>query len=122
MLVPNLWHVCVLVEMEENSVMSYNMCSVQPDSLSCFLIFVGFPIQSITTVVNDTQPHVTSLVRCGVGCKIWILALNLNMLSTWKDSRSATSKMREDLEDFSLLGQDAKRILLKVLPEELMLI
>jgi hypothetical protein len=42
------------------------------------------------------------------------------MLSTWKDNRSAASKMREDREDFSLLGQDAKRILWKVLPEELM--
>jgi len=27
--------------------------------------------------------------------------------------------MREDLEDFSLLGEDAKKILRKVLPEEL---
>jgi len=88
--------------------------------LSCFLIFVGFPIQGIITTVNDTHPHVTSLVRHGVGCKVWILALNLKMLSTWKDNRSAASKMREDREDFSLLGQDAKRILWKVLPEELM--
>jgi hypothetical protein len=44
------------------------------------------------------------------------------MLSTCEDIRYAASKITENLQGFSFLGCDAKRILCKVLPEELMLI